>query len=778
MPPAARKSARPSRKSAARGARASASDRGALERRLFEALFLLVLVVACYLLLALVTHDARDPGFSRSGGDVVSNLGGSFGAWISDFFLVLMGYMAWFLPFLMGAAAFRLLTERAEPVGWPEWGVRLGGLVLILLAGCILFEMQPRGALQNTGGIIGDLLSGPMIRTMGFTGTALINLAMLLAGITLFTGLSWVTVIDRTGAFAIAGFAWTVEKVGEARDWMAGRRARAEREEVRKRDTVKRKKRPEVRIEPRVEAKPTEKAKAKLAQRSLFKNLPAGSLPPLDLLDEPPKQETGYSTDTLKAMSRQVELKLSDFGIEVEVVAVHPGPVITRFELQPAPGVKGAQIANLAKDLARGLSVISVRVVDVIPGKSVIGLEIPNSKREIVYLREILASEAYEKTSSPLTLGLGKSISGKPMVADIARMPHLLVAGTTGSGKSVAVNSMILSLIYKATPDQVRMIMVDPKMLELSVYEGIPHLLAPVVTDMKEAANALRWCVAEMERRYRLMSNLGVRNLAGYNRKIADAEEKGEPIPDPLVDPSTLAEGEDKPTLDKLPFIVVVVDEFADMMMIVGKKVEELIARLAQKARASGIHLVLATQRPSVDVITGLIKANIPTRMAFQVSSRVDSRTILDQQGAENLLGHGDMLYLPPGSGLPERIHGAFVDDHEVHQVVEWLQAQGAPDYLEEVLSDTQTMADGQTIGETGLPEASSGDESDELYDKAVAYVLESRRASISGVQRQLRIGYNRAARLIEEMEGQGIVSPPEHNGQREVLAPAPPPRD
>lgn len=778
MPPAARKSTRPSRKSSARGTKSTTADRGALERRLFEALFLLVLVVACYLLLALVSHDAQDPGFSRSGGDVVSNLGGSFGAWISDFFLVLMGYMAWFLPFLMGAAAFRLLTERSEPVGWPEWGVRLGGLVLILLAGCILFEMQPRGALQNTGGIIGDLLSGPMIRTMGFTGTALINLAVLLAGITLFTGLSWVTVIDRTGAFAIASFAWTVEKVGEARDWMAGRRARAEREEVRKRDTVKRKKRPEVRIEPRVEAKPTEKAKAKLAQRSLFKNLPAGSLPPLDLLDEPPKQEAGYSTDTLKAMSRQVELKLSDFGIEVEVVAVHPGPVITRFELQPAPGVKGAQIANLAKDLARGLSVISVRVVDVIPGKSVIGLEIPNSKREIVYLREILASEAYEKTSSPLTLGLGKSISGKPMVADIARMPHLLVAGTTGSGKSVAVNSMILSLIYKATPDQVRMIMVDPKMLELSVYEGIPHLLAPVVTDMKEAANALRWCVAEMERRYRLMSNLGVRNLAGYNRKIADAEEKGEPIPDPLVDPSTLAEGEDKPTLDKLPFIVVVVDEFADMMMIVGKKVEELIARLAQKARASGIHLVLATQRPSVDVITGLIKANIPTRMAFQVSSRVDSRTILDQQGAENLLGHGDMLYLPPGSGLPERIHGAFVDDHEVHQVVEWLQAQGAPDYLEEVLSDTQTTADGQTIGETGLPEASSGDESDELYDKAVAYVLESRRASISGVQRQLRIGYNRAARLIEEMEGQGIVSPPEHNGQREVLAPAPPPRD
>jgi len=745
---------------------------------LFESLFLFVVVIAAYLLITLLTHDVRDPGFSSSGGSVVNNLGGSFGAWISDFLLVVVGYMAWLLPFLMGAAGARLLQERSEPVGLPEWGVRLGGLLLILLSGCILFEMQPRGSLEHTGGIIGDLLSGPMIQVMGFTGAALINLAVLLAGITLFTGISWINVVDRVGAWAIRGWVWAGDKLAEGRDRMAGRRARAEREEVRKADTVKRKKRPEVRIEPRVEDTTSEKAKKKLSQRSLFKNLPAGSLPPLDLLDEAPEQHPGYSTDTLKAMSRQVELKLSDFGIEVEVVAVHPGPVITRFELQPAAGIKGSQISNLSKDLARGLSVISVRVVDVIPGKSVIGLEIPNTKREIVYLREILASEAYEKSSSALTLGLGKNISGRPMVADVARMPHLLVAGTTGSGKSVAVNSMILSLIYKAKPDEVRMIMVDPKMLELSVYEGIPHLLAPVVTDMKEAANALRWCVAEMERRYKLMSQLGVRNLAGYNRKVSDAEAKGKPIVDPMVDPSTLAEGEERPKLEKLPFIVVVVDEFADMMMIVGKKVEELIARLAQKARASGIHLILATQRPSVDVITGLIKANIPTRMAFQVSSRVDSRTILDQQGAENLLGHGDMLYLPPGSGLPERIHGAFVDDHEVHGVVEWLRAQGEPEYLEEVLADTQTMADGQQVGATGLPEAAAGDESDELYDKAVAHVLESRRASISGVQRQLRIGYNRAARLIEEMEAQGIVSAPEHNGQREVLAPAPPPRD
>ena len=747
----------------------------ALEKRLFESLFLLVLFVALYLLICLVTFDASDPGFSRSGSGQVANLGGHFGAWVSDLLLVLMGYMAWTLPFLMAAAAFRLLRERVEPVGLAEWGVRVGGLVLILLAGCILLEMQPRGSLEHAGGIIGDVLAAPMMNAMGFAGAALINLAVLLAGITLFTGLSWIQVIDRVGVWAMAGTAWLMHSGIWLRDWWAGRKAKAERVEVRKRDTAKRKTRKEVRIEPRVETAPSEKEKTRRTQRTLFKNLPAGSLPPLDLLDEPPEQKPGYSEETLKAMSRQVELKLSDFGIEVEVVAVHPGPVITRFELQPAAGVKGSQISNLAKDLARGLSVISVRVVDVIPGKSVIGLEIPNQSREIVYLRDILASELYEKSPAPLTIGMGKSISGKPMVADVARMPHLLVAGTTGSGKSVAVNSMIVSLVYKSTPDQVRMIMIDPKMLELSVYEGIPHLLAPVVTDMKEAANALRWCVAEMERRYRLMSQLGVRNLAGYNRKIAEATEKGEPIVDPLVDPSTLAEGEPRPNLEKLPFIVVIVDEFADMMMIVGKKVEELIARLAQKARASGIHLILATQRPSVDVITGLIKANIPTRMAFQVSSRVDSRTILDQQGAENLLGHGDMLYLPPGSGLPERIHGAFIDDHEVHSTVEWLCAQGAPDYLEDVLSDTQMMADGQSVGATGLPEAPPGEHTDELYDKAVAYVLESRRASISSVQRQLRIGYNRAARLIEEMEGQGIVSPPEHNGQREVLAPAPP---
>ncbi len=748
-----------------------------LSRRLSEALFLLILVVALYLLISLLSYHPADPGWSRqAGGDGVRNLGGAFGAWVSDLLLVLIGYMAYMAPLLIGVAAFKLLRERGEPAGLPEWGVRAAGLVLIVLTGCMLLEMQGRGGLAQGGGVIGSVLAGPMIGAMGFTGAALINLFILLVGVTLYTGLSWIRVVDQVGQFALRAGTWALEAMVRGRDWFAGRRARAEREEVRKRDTIKRKTKPEVRIEPRVEPVISKPVERKVKQQPLFKHLVSeAGLPPLELLDEPKQQQSGYSEESLKAMSRQVELKLADFGVEVEVVAVHPGPVITRFELQPAPGVKGAQISNLAKDLARGLSVISVRVVDVIPGKSVIGLEIPNQNRETVYLREILSSEAYSRAASPLTLGLGKSISGKPLTADISRMPHLLVAGTTGSGKSVAINAMILSLLYKATPEDVRIIMVDPKMLELSVYEGIQHLLTPVVTDMKEAANALRWCVAEMERRYRLMAAMGVRNLAGYNRKIKEAADKGETIPDPLVDPAMLLTGSEPPTLSKLPFIVVVVDEFADMMMIVGKKVEQLIARLAQKARASGIHLILATQRPSVDVITGLIKANIPTRMAFQVSSRIDSRTILDQQGAEQLLGHGDMLYLPPGTGVPDRIHGAFVDDHEVHAVVEWLKAQGEPNYLEDVLAETQMTSDGMSIGENGLPEAASGDSEDELYDKAVAYVLESRRASISSVQRQLRIGYNRAARLIEEMEAQGVVSPPEHNGQREVLAPAPP---
>ena len=493
-------------------------------------------------------------------------------------------------------------------------------------------------------------------------------------------------------------------------------------------------------------------------------------LPPLDLLDPPPLRPDGYSTEALTTMSRQVEVQLKSFGIEVKVVAVEPGPVITRFEIDPAPGVKVSQISNLAKDLARGLLVISVRVVEIIPGKSVIGLEIPNRQREIVYLREVLESPVYTQSASPLTLTLGKDIGGNPVVANLNKMPHLLVAGTTGSGKSVAINAMLLSLLYKAAPSEVRLILVDPKMLELSVYEDIPHLLTPVVTDMKEAANALRWCVGEMERRYRLMATLKVRNIAGFNRKVLDALAAGEGLTDPFWKPDLAGTPAEIPLLQPLPFIVVVIDELADMMMIVGKKVEELIARLAQKARAAGIHLILATQRPSVDVITGLIKANIPTRVAFQVSSRVDSRTILDQMGAEQLLGHGDMLYLPPGAGLPQRMHGAFVDDHEVNRVVDYLRQTGAPDYVDEVLAESAES------GENGG--ASEGDgrggESDPLYDEAVRIVTESRRASVSGVQRRLRIGYNRAARLVETMENAGVVGPVQTNGSREVLAPPP----
>ncbi|MDG4549997.1 MAG: DNA translocase FtsK 4TM domain-containing protein [Candidatus Contendobacter sp.] len=494
-------------------------------------------------------------------------------------------------------------------------------------------------------------------------------------------------------------------------------------------------------------------------------------LPPLNLLDPPAASVVGYSPETLDEMSRRVEILLRHFGIVVKVVAVEPGPVITRFEIEPAPGVKVSQISNLAKDLARGLSVISVRVVEIIPGKSVVGLEIPNQQREIVYLREVLETPVYQQAISPLTLALGKDISGNPVVANLAKMPHLLVAGTTGSGKSVAINAMLLSLLYKAAPREVRLILVDPKMLELSMYEDIPHLLTPVVTDMKEAANALRWCVGEMDRRYRLMAALKVRNIAGYNRRLADAQAAGEPITDPFWKPGEGGVAGEIPVLEPLPFIVVVIDELADMMMIVGKKVEELIARLAQKARASGIHLILATQRPSVDVITGLIKANIPTRIAFQVSSRVDSRTILDQMGAEQLLGHGDMLYLPPGTGLPQRVHGAFVDDHEVPRVVDYLRRTGAPDYIDDVLAEPCEEADGAEDSDGG----GRGGESDPLYDEAVRIVTESRRASVSGVQRRLRIGYNRAARLVEEMESAGVVGPVQTNGSREVLAPPPP---
>ena len=757
-----------------------------ITHRLAESVFILMVLVAIYLVACLASYDPTDPGpFNTVASQKVSNVGRVLGAWLANFFLFLTGYLAYLLPLVLVYVGWLVYAkagsaqDRSSPL---EWFARVTGLLLFILSASSLAHMHtlpPAGSMPaGGGGVIGLQIAAPLLEATGALGSTLFLLAMLLVGLTLFAGISWFRVMDATGRYTLIGITLLSKWIAGLRDWFAGRRAKAQRVEVRKADSERQKSKPKRKIEPQIiatETQPSQRAERE-KQQPLFKNLPAGALPPLELLDNPPEQVSGYSTEVLEALSRQVELKLADFGVQVDVVEVHPGPVITRFELQPAPGVKSAQISNLAKDLARGLSVISVRVVEVIPGKSTIGLEIPNTVRQTVYLSEILRSEVYEKSSSPLTLALGKGIGGSPVIAELQRMPHVLVAGTTGSGKSVALNAMILSFLYKATPEQVRLIMIDPKMLELSVYEGIPHLLAPVVTDMKEAANALRWGVAEMERRYRLMASMGVRNLSGYNKKIREAEEKGQPIKDPFWQPALPDVPEEIPTLQAFPYIVVVIDEFADMMMIVGKKIEELIARLAQKARAAGIHLIVATQRPSVDVITGLIKANIPARIGFQVSSRVDSRTILDQMGAEQLLGHGDMLYLPPGSALPERIHGAFVGDREVHAVVKYLKQFGEPDYLDEVLNEMQMTVDGMSIGATGLPEAVDG-EQDELYDQAVAFVTESRRASISSVQRQLRIGYNRAARLVEEMEAAGVVSPPEHNGQRDVLAP-PPPRD
>jgi len=756
-----------------------------IAHRLSESFFIMSILLSVYLVACLGSYDPTDPGpFNSAASDQVHNMGRLLGAWMANFFLFLSGYLAYSLPVLLIYIGWLVYSKGGKSSGkatWPEWLARFTGLLLFILSSTGLAHLHaypPAGSMPaGGGGVIGVQIATPLLEMTGALGSTLFLLAMLLVGLTLFAGISWFRVMDAIGKYTLSAMTWMAATIAGLRDWFAGRRAKAQRVEVRKADSERQKSKPKRKIEPQISSLENEPSKraSRERQQPLFKNLPAGSLPPLELLDEPPEQVAGYSTEVLEAISRQVELKLADFGVQVDVVEVHPGPVITRFELQPAPGIKSAQISNLAKDLARGLSVISVRVVEVRPGKSTIGLEIPNAVRKTVYLSEILQSEKFDRSASPLTLALGKSIGGNPEIADITRMPHILVAGTTGSGKSVALNAMILSLLYKATPEQVRLVMVDPKMLELSVYEGIPHLLTPVVTDMKEAANALRWCVAEMERRYRLMASMGVRNLSGYNKKIKDAADKGAPILDPFWNPESPGLEETAPELEAFPYIVVVIDEFADMMMIVGKKIEELIARLAQKARAAGIHLVLATQRPSVDVITGLIKANIPTRMAFQVSSRVDSRTILDQMGAEQLLGHGDMLYLPPGSALPDRIHGAFVGDREVHAVASYLKQFGEPNYVDEVLNDTQLTTTGQAIGATGLLEAVSGTEQDELYDAAVEFVTESRRASISSVQRQLRIGYNRAARLVEEMEAAGVVSPPEHNGQREVLAPAPP---
>ena len=852
-----------------------------------EGALILLIAVCIFLFMALLTYNANDPGYgTTSNSGVIHNRVGSVGALSSSFLIFFFGLVSYLFPLLIAYRASVVFKNRHQNKGfhWPMFMVRLIGFVLTICGATGLLALYDIAGLDNTLGnvtvkvnVLGLKLSEVFLSLFNLAGSTLLLVSMLLFGLTVFAGISWLGVMDRTGALTLKFLNFIKNHSLKVWDRIQDKRAeKAENKRILRETELYENnsapKPPQInikhaesnsgqisnghkisilsklspaklfkkksydesdesshgrnRVEPAVGnnagltpdhdsrnepilIKAGSLTKKENQQASIDENCPKsgikispfvkkskpsaraedekqgslfiaseGPLPSLNLLDlAETKSDLGYSKDMLEHLSRLLEEKLADFGVKVEVVEVNPGPVITRFEIQPAPGVKVSKISNLAKDLARSLSVLSVRVVEVIPGKSVIGIEIPNEHREIVRFRSVLQSKEFDESDSPVTLALGNDIAGDPVIVNLAKMPHLLVAGTTGSGKSVGVNSMILSMLYKAQPDEVRFIMVDPKMLELSIYDGIPHLLTPVVTDMKEAANALRWCVAEMERRYKLMAKMGVRNVAGFNRKVKEAMEKGEPLLDPLWEPDlhVLDEEQHRPELVTLPFIVVIIDEFADMMMIVGKKVEELIARIAQKARAAGIHLILATQRPSVDVITGLIKANVPTRISFQVSSKIDSRTVLDQGGAEQLLGHGDMLYMPPGTSVPIRVHGAFVDDHEVHKVVDDWKRRGQPNYLDEVL----------TGGDSSDPVAAAfnddgsagGNEQDALFDEAIAFVTETRRVSISSVQRKLKVGYNRAANLVEAMEQAGVVSTAGHNGSREVLAP-PPPKD
>ncbi len=736
--------------------------------------------VAAFFFISLLTFSNEDAGWTHSGSmQGIQNACGVVGAWMADFVLSVFGLMAYLFPAMILWHGYLVYVQAVKQSGRFVLALRWSGFVATVIAGSAIFYLHVlrlRIDLPgSSGGILGQEVGEALLLMLGNSGATLLLLAVFLAGITLFTGLSWVALLDFVGKYSLIAVAALYQ---QAMNFYSGfKDQRVQNRQIKAEITEKKpKKKSKLKIAPVINKLQLSDREAKQNQVDIFEEAfdassYKGKIPPIALLDKRVVNVKGYSAAELEDMSRRVEDVLQDFNVVVEVVAVNPGPVITRFELKLAAGVKVSRVSGLSKDIARGLSVTSVRIVEVIEGKAVIGLEIPNQEREMVSLRDLIASRGYEKAKSKLTLAMGKDISGTPVMADLAKMPHALVAGTTGSGKSVAINTMILSLLYKSTPEEVRLIMIDPKMLELSVYEGIPHLLTPVVTDMKDAQNALRWSVAEMERRYKLMSKVGVRNLAGFNQLIAEAEKKGEPIRDPLFQlTEPLAEGEEFPVLTPLPSIVIVIDELADMMMIVGKKVEELIARLAQKARAAGIHLVLATQRPSVDVLTGLIKANVPTRISFQVSSRIDSRTVLDQGGAENLLGNGDMLFLPSGTSIPIRAHGAFVDDHEVHKIVEFLKQTGPANYLEEI---TQERSDnGEFVAEGG------GDaEMDELYDEAVMFVTESRKASISSVQRRFKVGYNRAARMIEDMEAAGVVSAPEGNGSRQVLAP-PAPRD
>ncbi|HSC78778.1 MAG TPA: DNA translocase FtsK 4TM domain-containing protein [Chitinolyticbacter sp.] len=792
---------------------ANASARAALPPQIANALreswwFLLVAVVL-YMVLALASYHPGDPGWSHSASSVaVHNRGGVVGAWVADILLALFGLSAWWWVAFCFAAiwwGYRRIDRVSENPHKPVVLLACIGFALVLVSSSSLEALRLHSMQMALplapGGVLGLGLGGWLYHALGFAGATLTLVALWAIGLSLFTGLSWLSVMEKLGAV----LEWLCLKVIDtwqaAQDRKIGRVAAVKREVKVSEEKKKQEDKAPLKIETaqlevpiakqaekrlekekKEQEKQQEVAERQAAQPSLFEldDLPpvkpapaargstgSGNLPALSLLAPAPVAQETISLETLEFTSRLIERKLADFNVEVKVVAAYPGPVITRYEIEPAVGVKGSQIVNLMKDLARALGLVSIRVVETIPGKTYMGLELPNPSRQMIRLSEILSSEPYHHMGSKLTMALGKDITGKPIVTDLAKAPHMLVAGTTGSGKSVGVNAMILSLLYKASPEEVRFIMVDPKMLELSVYDGIPHLLAPVVTDMKLAANALNWCVAEMEKRYRLMSTMGVRNLAGFNQKVKDAEKAGQK----LTNPFSLTPDDPEP-LTHLPFIVVVVDEFADLMMVAGKKIEELIARLAQKARAAGIHLILATQRPSVDVITGLIKANIPTRIAFQVSSKVDSRTILDQMGAEALLGQGDMLYLPPGTGYPQRVHGAFVADEDVHKVAEYLKSLGEPNYIEGILNGG---FEAEAAGGGGAPWEGGGSddpEADALYDEAVAFVIKSRKASISSVQRQLRIGYNRAARLIEQMENAGLVSPMETNGNRTVLVP------
>ncbi|AMZ69829.1 MULTISPECIES: DNA translocase FtsK [Pseudomonas] len=780
-----------------------------LHYRLKEGALIAIGALCLFLMMALLTYGKDDPGWSHNSKiDDVQNFGGPAGSYSADILFMVLGYFAYIFPLLLAIKAYQIFRQRHEPWQWSGWlfSWRLIGLVFLVLSGAALAHIHfhaPTGLPAGAGGALGESLGDLARNALNIQGSTLLFIALFLFGLTVFTDLSWFKVMDVTGKITLD----LIELIqGAMNRWWAARTERKqlvaqlrevddrvhdvvapttpdkreqakvkerliEREQALSKHMSEREKQvpPVITMAP---AKPPEQSKRvqKEKQAPLFVDSAVeGTLPPISILDPAEKKQLNYSPESLAAVGHLLEIKLKEFGVEVSVDSIHPGPVITRYEIQPAAGVKVSRIANLAKDLARSLAVTSVRVVEVIPGKTTVGIEIPNEDRQIVRFSEVLSTPEYDNHKSPVTLALGHDIGGKPVITDLAKMPHLLVAGTTGSGKSVGVNAMILSILFKSGPEDAKLIMIDPKMLELSIYEGIPHLLCPVVTDMKDAANALRWSVAEMERRYKLMAKMGVRNLSGFNAKVKEAEEAGTPLSDPLYHRENIHD--EAPLLHKLPTIVVVVDEFADMMMIVGKKVEELIARIAQKARAAGIHLILATQRPSVDVITGLIKANIPTRMAFQVSSKIDSRTIIDQGGAEQLLGHGDMLYMPPGTSLPIRVHGAFVSDDEVHRVVEAWKLRGAPEYNDDILNGVEEAGSGFE-GSSGGGDDDA--ETDALYDEAVQFVLESRRASISAVQRKLKIGYNRAARMIEAMEMAGVVTAMNTNGSREVLAPGP----